>query len=119
MKPLLRLFQLAALVAEAALLANQIVLMAVVADAQVSSTPKYNVKALPLPGADGLVMLDYFAYDTANRRLWVPAGNTGSVDVIDAVTDRIKRVEGFSVQQVKLKGKLTPMGLRQSPLGRV
>ena len=51
MKPLLRLFQLAALVAEAALLANQIVLMAVVADAQVSSTPQYNVKALPLPGA--------------------------------------------------------------------
>jgi len=45
MKPLLRLFQLAALVAEAALLANQIVLMAVVADAQVSSTPQYNVKA--------------------------------------------------------------------------
>jgi DNA-binding beta-propeller fold protein YncE len=116
MRPRLRLFQLAA-TAAAALLANQIAFIATLADAQVSSTPQFNVKALPLPGADGLVMLDYFAYDTANRRLWVPAGNTGSVDVIDAVTDRIKRVEGFSVQQVKLKGKLTPMGPSSVAIG--
>jgi len=44
---------------------------------------EFKVTPLPLPGAHGLVMLDYFAYDRNSRLLWVPAANTGSVDVID------------------------------------
>ena len=51
----------------------------------------------PLPGAKGLVMFDYFAYDHTGRLLWVPAANTGSVEVIDTTPDQIKRVEDFSV----------------------
>ena len=47
-----------------------------------SPLPKYTVKPLALPGAKGKVMLDYFAFDGATNRLWVPAGDTGSVDVI-------------------------------------
>ena len=31
---------------------------------------------LSLPGAKGLIALDYFAFDSANNRLWAPAGNT-------------------------------------------
>src|ERR1700739_3957921 len=37
--------------------------------AQESGAPKFTVQPLPLPGANGLVMLDYFAYDKVHRRL--------------------------------------------------
>src|SRR2546422_455621 len=54
------------------------------------------VTALALPGAppDG-VALDYLAVDRARHRVWVPAGGTGSTDVIDTKTQEIRRVEKF------------------------
>src|ERR1700716_1367016 len=58
---------------------------------------KFRVKPLPLPSASGLVMLDYFAYDPSSRLIWVPAANTGSVNVIDTTTAQIKRVEAVPV----------------------
>lgn len=87
------------------------------ATAQLSPSPRFTVKPLPLPGANGLVMLDYFAYDRPSLRLWVPAANTGSVDVIDTATDQIKRVEGFSVAPVELRGKLRPVGPSSVAIG--
>jgi len=85
--------------------------------AQETGPHKFTVKPLPLPGASGLVTLDYFAFDRANRRLWVPAANTGSVDVIDTATDQIKRVEGFSVAQVELRGKIRSVGPSSVAIG--
>src|ERR1700719_1886832 len=85
-----------------------ILLTVTVAAAQETASHKFTVKPLPLPGANGLIMLDYFQYDNATQRLWVPAANTGSVDVIDTTTDQIKSVEGFPVAQVELRGKLRP-----------
>jgi len=82
-----------------------------------SPIPKFTVQALPLPGASGLVMLDYFAFDKSNHRVWVPAANTGSVDVIDTATDEIRRVEGFSVKEVELRGKLRPVGPSSVAIG--
>ena len=76
-------------------LAGLVIFVFAVASAQKPSASKFTVKPVALPGAGGLVMLDYLAYDRRSRRLWVPAGNTGSVDVIDTTTDEIKRVEGF------------------------
>ena len=90
--------------------AGLVIFVFAVASAQKPSASKFSVKPLALPGASGLVMLDYLAYDRTSRRLWVPAGNTGSVDVIDATTDEIKRVEGFPVTQVEFRGKLRPVG---------
>jgi hypothetical protein len=81
------------------------------------AAPKFSVKPLPLPGSNGLVMLDYLAYDSALGRLWVPAGNTGSVDVIDTSSDQIQSVEGFSVAQVTLRGKLRPVGPSSVAIG--
>lgn len=77
----------------------------------------FTVKPLALPGANGLVMLDYLAYDRTSRRLWVPAGNTGSVDVIDTATDQIQRVEGFPVAQVEFRGKVRPVGPSSVAIG--
>jgi len=75
-----------------------------------AAATEFRVKPLPLPGAHGLVMLDYFAYDRDTRLLWVPAANTGSVDAIDTTTDQIKRIEGFAVAQVEFRGKPRAMG---------
>ena len=48
--------------------------------------------------------MDYLAYDRARHRVWVPAGNTGSVDVVDATDERVTRVEGFSTAEMERHG---------------
>src|SRR5262249_61165414 len=62
-----------------------------------SPTPNldYELKPINLPGATGAVALDYFAYDGATGKLWVPASNTGSVDVIDGETGAVSQITGF------------------------
>jgi hypothetical protein len=72
---------------------------------QDSSGPKFTLKPLALPGGNGLITLDYFAYDPPTGRVWVPAGNTGSVDAMDTATDQISHVDGFAVAQAVLRGK--------------
>lgn len=51
--------------------------------------------SLPLPGGPP-VGIDYLAYDAANGRVWVPAGNTGNVDVVDVATGKVTAVGGFA-----------------------
>ena len=92
-------------------------IVASVAAAQTTAPPKFTIKPLPLPSANGLVMLDYVAYDPAADRVWVPAGNLGSVDVIDGATDHIGTVTGFSVKQVELRGKQRPVGPSSVAIG--
>lgn len=99
------------------LFAGLILFIATVAAAQETDSPKFKVKPLTLPGANGLVMLDYLAYDNTSRRLWVPAANTGSVDVLDTTTDQITPVEGFSVAQIELRGKLRSVGPSSVAIG--
>jgi DNA-binding beta-propeller fold protein YncE len=93
----------------AVLSAGLIVLLATTA-AAAQASPNYKVKPLALPGASGSVTLDYIAYDSASQRLWVPAGNTGRVDVIDATSDRVQAIGGFPVANVELRGKPRKMG---------
>ena len=111
MRSLLHLFRAAVVrTLSPGLLCALVLITVSVAPAQEADSTKFIVKPLPLPGANGLVMLDYFAYDRASRRLWVPAGNTGSVDVIDTTSDRIERVQGFPVAEVEFRGKARPVG---------
>ena len=84
---------------------------------QKGQAPKFSVAPLRLPGASGLVTLDYFAYDRATGRLWVPAANTGSVDVIDTATNQIQRVEGFPVGKVELRGTMRDVGPSSVAIG--
>jgi hypothetical protein len=58
-------------------------------------TSNYELKPIALPGASGVVSLDYFAYDRSTGKLWVPASNTGNVDVIDDKSDAVSQVTGF------------------------
>jgi DNA-binding beta-propeller fold protein YncE len=73
-------------------------------------TSDYEVVPIPLPGAKGVVTLDYFAYDRSTGKLWVPASNTGSVDIIDDGTDSVSQVTGFKTGEFELRGRKLTLG---------
>lgn len=54
-----------------------------------------------LPGAGATVALDYLAVDRPAGRVWIPAGETASVDVLDLATRLITRIPGFAAGQGK------------------
>ena len=64
------------------------------------SAPVSLVSSIALPGGPP-VSMDYLAYDALNDRVWVPAGNTGKVDVIEARTGKVTAVEGFETASVE------------------
>lgn len=82
-----------------------------------NQAPRLNRVEFVLPGARGLVSLDYFVFDSANHRLWVPASNTGSVTIIDDDTDQVTNVSGFRTAQVDFMGKRPVMGPTSVTLG--
>src|SRR5436305_2723403 len=73
-------------------------------------TSDYELTPISLPGASGVVALDYFAYDRSTGKLWVPASNTGNVDVIDEATDAVSQVTGFKTGEVELRGRKVTLG---------
>jgi DNA-binding beta-propeller fold protein YncE len=73
--------------------------------------------AIALPGATGPVMLDYLAYDPKQDRVWIPAGGTGRVDVIDAKTEKITAIEGFPTKEVERRGKKHVTGPSAATVG--
>src|SRR5437773_6942188 len=73
-------------------------------------TSDYELTPISLPGASGVVALDYFAYDRATGKVWVPASNTGSVDVIDESSDAVSQVTGFKTGEVELRGRKITLG---------
>ena len=79
--------------------------------------PSYELKPISLPGATGAVALDYFAYDPATRKLWVPASNTGSVDVIDEKTDAVSQVSGFKTGEIERRGRKITVGPTAASIG--
>jgi DNA-binding beta-propeller fold protein YncE len=87
-------------------------------DANISDGSKFVLKPLPLPGASGLVSLDYFAYDSDSHLLWVPASNTGRVAIIDTHTDVVTSIDGFRTATVDFKRKRPVMGPSSIALAR-
>ena len=53
-----------------------------------------NAESIALPGG-APVDMDYLAYDSATGRLFIPAGNTGKVDVLDTKTGALRTVDGW------------------------
>jgi len=62
--------------------------------------------------------MDYLAYDRQRHRVWVPAGNTGSVDVIDTDQNTVVRLEGFATAEVERKGKKRTVGPSSATVGQ-
>ena len=60
----------------------------------------YTVTTLPLPGGGPAgVGMDYIAVDPATNALWVPAGNTAAVDVIDPAGGAMRRITGLPTKE--------------------
>src|SRR5206468_5099242 len=77
----------------------------------------YELKPITLPGATGTVALDYFAYDRARGKLWVPASNTGSVDIIDEATDAVSQVSEFQTGEIERRGRKITVGPTAAGIG--
>jgi DNA-binding beta-propeller fold protein YncE len=80
-------------------------------------TSDYELKPISLPGASGVVSLDYFAYDRATEKVWVPASNTGCVDVIDEKTDAVSQVGGFPTGEIERHGRKILVGPTAATVG--
>jgi len=79
----------------------------------------YETRSIALPGApsDGMFM-DYLAYDRPRHRVWVPAGASGSVDVIDATTgELLMQVEGFPTAEMERHGQTRVVGPSSATIG--
>ncbi|HEV7556345.1 MAG TPA: hypothetical protein VGO00_12850 [Kofleriaceae bacterium] len=61
--------------------------------------------------------MDYLAFDPRTNTVWVPAGNTGSVDVVDDATGKIQRIEGFTTQEMERRGHKRIVGPSSVTLG--
>jgi DNA-binding beta-propeller fold protein YncE len=60
--------------------------------------------ALSLPGGPPVGM-DYLAYDPATNRVWIPAGNTGNVDVLDVATGKLSVIGGLATAPPRKPGR--------------
>src|SRR5437868_571872 len=87
-----------------------------VARAQEPAMPAVKSIALPDAPPDG-VNMDYLAYDHVHHRVWVPAGNTGNVDVVDVRNGRIAKIDGFVTSEVERQGRKRAVGPSSAAVG--
>lgn len=82
-----------------------------------SAPSNYELKPILLPGANGAVTLDYFAYDPSTEKVWVPASNLGSVVAVDEKTDAISQITGFKIGEIERRGQKRTMGPTAATIG--
>jgi DNA-binding beta-propeller fold protein YncE len=63
-----------------------------------------------LPGASGDVTVDFIGYERPRDRVWIPVGDTGSVDVFDVKQRTFARVDGFETKPRDAHGRKRMMG---------
>ena len=61
--------------------------------------------------------MDYLLYNPRTNTVWVPAGNTGAVDVIDVATGKLSRIEGFLTKEIERSGVKRLVGPSAAALG--
>ncbi|MGA7617177.1 MAG: hypothetical protein WBX15_18585 [Thermoanaerobaculia bacterium] len=71
---------------------------------------EYRVQTIELPGASGGISIDYIAYDPATGSVWVPAGNTAAVDVIDSRTGKIRQITGLPTTEITWRDRKHVVG---------
>lgn len=89
-----------------------VVTMVMSANAQDSrAASHYTVHTLPLPdNGIGDVSMDYIAFDPKTNSLWVPAGNTSAVDVVDVATGKVRQISNLPTAQVQARGGTRVLG---------
>jgi hypothetical protein len=71
--------------------------------------------ALPGAGSNGVGM-DYLAFDRRTHAVWVPAGNTGAVDVVDANL-HVTQITGMATRDAERDGKKRVVGPSAATVG--
>jgi len=97
---------------------------AATAAAQPSAAPaapaatEFSTRAIALPGGgpDGVAM-DYLLYNPRTNTVWVPAGNTALVDVIEVATGKLTPISGFATREVERQGVKRKIGPSAAALG--
>ena len=79
--------------------------------------PRFTTRPIALPGATGPVSLDYLASDRATGRVWIPAGDTGSVDVLDVASGAVTRIKGFPTAEREIRGHKRLVGPSSASIG--
>ena len=69
-----------------------------------------SVRGVSLPGATGPVTVDYIAYEPSHGSVWIPVGETGTVDVFNIAADGFVRVDGFKTAIREVRGKSARWG---------
>ena len=82
------------------------------ADPAAAAALDLTAEPLPLPGGPPVGM-DYLAFEPGSGKIWVPAGNTARVDVVDIHTGKVDEVKGFATET---KGQRT-MGPSSAAVG--
>ena len=101
----------------AAMAFMQMALVSATAIEASAADTNYELKRINLPRASGPVALDYFAYDRATGKVWVPASNTGRVDVIDEKTDAVSQITGFPTGEIERRGRKITIGPTAASIG--
>jgi DNA-binding beta-propeller fold protein YncE len=79
--------------------------------AQKDPAGNYTVRTLALPdNGSGDVSMDYIAFDATTNSLWVPAGNTGAVDVVDVTTSKVRQILNLPTSEVQGRGGTRVLG---------
>ena len=86
-----------------------------IAAAQDSS---YTVHPQPLPGASAAgISMDYIAFDPSTRSVWVPAGNTGLVVVVDSTNGSLRQIAGFPTAEMGTGDRKRIVGPSSATIG--
>jgi DNA-binding beta-propeller fold protein YncE len=93
-------------------------LCSLVVAASAAADPGYTTKAIALPGGgpDGIGM-DYIAFDGKTGYVWVPAGGTGAVDVVNTVTGKVSQISGWKTQEMERRGTKRTVGPSSASVG--
>ena len=79
--------------------------------------PELAFKSVDLPGATAPVGIDLIAYERGRARVWVPVGDTGSVDVFDIGSRSFQRVDGFKTERREVRGRQRTLGPSAAAVG--
>lgn len=79
--------------------------------------PQLVMTSVDLPGAKAPVTLDLIAYDRKHGHVWVPVGDTASVDVYDIAEGAFRRVDGFKMVKRERRGHERAMGPSSVTIG--
>src|SRR5271167_2098835 len=80
--------------------------IAIALHAASDQSANYTTRTLALPDhGQGTITMDYIAYDPKTGYVWVPAINTGSVDVVDSSNGSVREISGFATKETEVQGR--------------